>query len=104
MHAHEGSITIKSKDLSLPREWTRWTFVNHYWPEARERFRSVLWLTSKLNPSSRQVFEHINRELGGRVKMGLVLEYAIRRYFNRPRVPAPGSIHIRTDDANESID
>jgi len=103
MHSHEGSITIKSKDLTLPREWTRWSFVNQYWPEARERFRSVLWLTSKLNPNSKPVFEHINRELGGRPKIHLILEYAIRRYFNRPRSPAPGSIHIRTEVTDTAI-
>lgn len=104
MHAHEGSITIKSKDLTLPREWTRWYFVNQYWPQARERFRSVLWLTSKLNPNSKPVFEHINRELGGLPKISLILEYAIRRYFNRPRKPAPGSIHIRTEVTDKPTD
>lgn len=104
MHAHDGSITIKSKDLTLPREWTRWYFVNQYWPQARERFRSVLWLTSKLNPNSKPVFEHINRELGGLPKISLILEYAIRRYFNRPRKPAPGSIHIQTEVTDKPTD
>ena len=104
MHAHDGSITIKSRDLSLPREWTRWYFVNQYWPEARERFRSVLWLKSKVHPNSNRVLEHINRQLGGRVKLGQVLEYGIRRLLKRPRVHAPGSLLGRREVADESID
>jgi len=98
MHAHEGSITIQSKSLNLPREWVRWYFVDKYWPAARERFRSMLWIKSKKNAYNREMLEYIGRLLGGRVRIGMAVEYGIRRLLKRPVRHSPGAMGLSTGD------
>jgi glycosyltransferase involved in cell wall biosynthesis len=92
MHAHAGSITIESRDLSVPREWTRWYFVRKFWPEAQERFRSMVWLKSKRAIQFKPVFDAVDQELGGRVRLAKAFEYGLRRVFGMPEVPKPESI------------
>jgi hypothetical protein len=79
MHAHAGSITIQARDLSLPREFARWYFVDKHWPQARESYRSMLWLKSRKNPVYRALYEHIDQQVGGRMRIGNAIDYGIRR-------------------------
>lgn len=94
MHAHEGSITIQAKSLNLPREWARWYFVNKYWPEARERFRSMLWVKSKRHDYYREMLACIEKEIPGRARLSLAIDYSLRRLFKRPKKHDPGSIGV----------
>ena len=81
MHAHAGSITVQARDLSLPRECARWYFVDKHWPQVRESYRSMLWLKSKKNLVYRALYEHVDQQVGGRVRVGKAIDYGIRRLF-----------------------
>ncbi|MEK0427232.1 MAG: hypothetical protein RJB11_3323 [Planctomycetota bacterium] len=81
MHAHEGSITLTSSNLNLAREWVRWYFVENYWHEAIERYRSMLWLKSRKNADCLSVYQYIQSKMGGKVSMSLAMGYGIRRLF-----------------------
>ena len=84
MRAHEGSITFTTRDLNLAREWARWYFVENYWPEAMNRYRSMLWLKSFKNTDCLSVYEYIQRRIGGRVESRLAIEYGVRRLLGLP--------------------
>ncbi|MFN9347366.1 MAG: glycosyltransferase family 2 protein [Planctomycetota bacterium] len=84
MRAHEGSITFTTRDLNLAREWARWYFVGNYWPEAINRYRSMLWLKSFKNTDCLSVYEYIQRRIGGRVESRLAIEYGVRRLLGLP--------------------
>lgn len=79
MHAHEGSITFSTRNLNLAREWARWYFVENYWPEAVDRYLSMLWLKSFKNADCLAVYEHIQSSLGDRVHLSSAIDYGIRR-------------------------
>lgn len=83
MQAHEGSITIQAKDLNLPREWVRWYFVKNYRPEFYDRYRSMLWVKSFKNHSSRSVYDQIVQDCGGRFRLSLAIEYTIQRILGK---------------------
>ncbi len=84
MRAHEGSITFTTRHLNLAREWARWYFVENYWPEAINRYRSMLWLKSFKNTDCLSVYEDIQRRIGGRVESRLAIEYGVRRLLGLP--------------------
>jgi len=79
MRAHEGSITFTARRLNLAREWVRWYFVENYWPEAMNRYRSMLWLKSFKNDDCLSIYEYIQSRNGGRVELRLAIEYGVRR-------------------------
>ena len=83
MNAHEGSITIQARDLNLPREWVRWYFVENQRPEFCDRYRSMLWVKSLKNKSSRAIYDQIVQDRGGRFRLGLAIDYAVRRIIGK---------------------
>ncbi len=86
MNAHEGSITIQARDLNLPREWVRWYFVENHRPEFYDRYRSMLWVKSLKNRSSKAIYDQIVQDRGGRFRLGLAIEYSIRWAMDKVRV------------------
>ena len=83
MNAHEGSITIQARDLNLPREWVRWYFVENQRPEFYDRYRSMLGVKSLKNKSSKAIYDQIVKDRGGRFRLGLAIDYAIRRIIGK---------------------
>jgi glycosyltransferase involved in cell wall biosynthesis len=83
MRYHPGSITVAAKDLSLPREWTRWYFVQNHWPEVLPRYRSMLWVRGAKNKACRLIGEHVQTQVAGRPSMVMAVSFTWRWMWQR---------------------
>lgn len=98
MNAHEGSITIQARDLNLPREWVRWYFVENHRPEFYDRYRSMLWVKSLKNRSSRAIYDQIVQDRGGRFRLDWAIDYAVRRIIGKFSTPGLSRANESTRD------
>ena len=83
MWHHPGSITVATKDLSLPREWTRWHFVRHHMPEVLQRYRSMLWVRSVRYRGCRGMWQHVQKQMGGWLDFRLAVVFALQWVWQR---------------------
>jgi len=65
--SHGESISVRMRDLRLPREWARWFFVRNHWSEAAARYRATLLVRALRSPVLRELYDEVAGELGGRV-------------------------------------